>query len=116
MTEQWIVRATPEGKFGANWKSIWTESRQPVVTVDSFMRRANGEDECYHGVNISEANAALIAAAPALLAAAEAAMDYMPGGYQSSRCHAGLMTQQECNTCKAKAALRAAISQARGEA
>ena len=66
----WLVEPLPDGKFGADWKSIWA-GREPVVMYASYTRQAFGEAECHHGVEISEADGILIAAMhnalPALL-------------------------------------------------
>jgi hypothetical protein len=69
----WEVQSSPQGRFGADWKLINGPSNSYVVSTDSYIRRQGGEDTCYHGVDISAANARLIAQAPALYEALEAA-------------------------------------------
>ena len=58
----WKVHPLPDGKFGADWKSIWADVNNPVVMHDSYTRQEFGEAACHHGVEISEADAAHIAA------------------------------------------------------
>jgi hypothetical protein len=63
----WEVRTENAGKSGRVWRRI-----PGVVEPDWYEKHSHGETETYCGVQISEANARLIAAAPDLLAALKA--------------------------------------------
>jgi len=72
----WRVEPLPDGRFGKDWKTIWS-GQTPVVLADSFKRTDFEETECHHGVQISDDDAELIVRAvnahEALLTAAKKA-------------------------------------------
>ena len=61
---------------GSKLTGQWTRIEPGVIRESSFTRRDSYGDACFHGVNISDDDANLIAAAPDLLAAAKAVLAY----------------------------------------
>jgi hypothetical protein len=67
----WFVRPTPEPPFGTAWREIGPA----VVVATGFQRNRDGESWTEYGVQLSEANATLIAQAPALYEALDKALE-----------------------------------------
>ena len=107
MTDQhtpgpWTIRE--EHFRGRTWRGVYGFQGAQVIDTDGFTLIRNGEQEEHYGVRISEANARLIAAAPAMLAALRA----LSGWLHLQHSIGGLTDQGEAH----RRAVVAAIAQA----
>ncbi len=104
----WSVELSRERKSDIRgWREIWA-GRVPVVDTDGATIRRQGEEFCEHGTRISEANAALISAAPDLYKALEEAREYVERAYECA-------FPDEQQNASVLAAIDAALAKARGE-
>lgn len=100
----WRIEPDDQGGFGKDWKKILAGRNTHVVHAMSFDRSRDGWTEYYCGVQMSDADARLIAAAPELLAALE---NYIRVADRADdrECPAAVLAQA-----------RAAVAKAKGEA
>lgn len=104
----WFIKPTPSGTFGRGWKEI----SPSVVTCAEYH---SSRDGVVCGVQMSDANAHLISAAPDMLEAlllAESAMNHMGDALNGM----DAVIDEDQEHFQAFEKVRAAIAKAKGEA